>query len=177
MALPLLQSLLALNGGLTLWLAFLLLRLAWRVSELRGSGSKSAAGLRAAPGPEPITPEKAVPVIDVPPIDELVHVRTVPPLPLKDATQASALAQLRADVRERAEREGLPLGQPEQAVLADDLSCCRYLLARKWDVPAAAAMLYGSLAWRVRRAPPHLVTDLDSRDGRFLRSEGQRGKV
>jgi hypothetical protein len=161
--------LLALNAGLTLWLALLVLRLAWRVHLLRESDSNGAPQPMVA-----LTPNSADGGTHV---IEHVHVRCIPKLPLQDAEKASALAQLRADVRERAAREGLQLGDAEHAVLADDLSCCRFLLSRRWDVAGAAAMLHDALAWRIHRAPPGVVTDLDSEDGRFLLSEGARGKV
>ena len=106
-----------------------------------------------------------------------VHLRSVPPLPLQDADQREALAALRETVRKSVARAGISLGEDEEAVLDDDLACCRYLVARGWAVPPAADMLHAALLWRVRRSPPGPLCDLDSADGAFLRLEGGRGKV
>jgi len=160
-----------LNVLLALWLVVLVRRLATRAADsqkTRSAPAASAAGItdraeivsRAADG---LTPQ--------------IHLRSVPTLPLADGEQAAKLAHIRADVRERARGHGLQSGEAEEAVMADDLACCRYLVARRWDVAAAASMLYGALEWRVRRTPPRLLIDLDSADGRFLLSEGETGKV
>ena len=160
--------LVGLNCLLTVWLAFLVTRLVWRVSALQDPPAKPTThtgdhrGTRAAGAQQ----------IDVP-----LHVRSIPPLPLHDTKHVAALAKLRADVRQRARREGLQLGEREEAVLEDDLRCCRYLVARKWDVDKAGPMLFSTLEWLARRRPPGLVIDLQTPEAKFLMAEGARGKV
>lgn len=61
--------------------------------------------------------------------------------------QTAALTTLRRDVAPL-------LATPHDAAFADDAALCRFLTARDWDVPAAAAKLADTLAWRRAHLPP-----------------------
>lgn len=104
-------------------------------------------------------------------VDTLTHLRSLPPLPLAPDLQKS-VNQLRRFVS-----AGTALSSAERAVLDDDAWCCRFLVARNWDVPKAAEMMSKALQWRISRKPIAPLSDGGTAAARILEHESATGKV
>lgn len=104
-------------------------------------------------------------------VDPLTHLRSLPPLPLAPDLQKS-VNQLRRFVS-----AGMALSSAERAVLDDDAWCCRFLIARNWDVPKAAEMMSRAMQWRVSRKPIAPLSDGGTAAARLLEHESATGKV